>query len=179
MKSINYNGIVGRAVLAFSLMFGFGIMMSITAQAQGNNGEWQRERDRRIWQERQRARREARRDNRRDDGYDRNRGYGNDGTYNNGTYNNQNQNELNQGYQAGINTGASDAQRRQSYSPQRSSHYKNARSQAFRDGFVRGYDAGFRQYANNNGGYDNGGYNRTGQTGIGIGDILGVILGRP
>ena len=43
MKTINYNGILGRAVLAFSLMFGFGIMMSVTAQAQGsNNGEWQR-----------------------------------------------------------------------------------------------------------------------------------------
>ena len=197
MKTINYSGRMGKAVLAFSLMFGFGIMMSLTAQAQGrNDGEWQRrEQDRRIWQERhrdqKRARREARRNNRRDDRYERstvygnNGGYNNDGTYNNGGYNNggynnQNQNELNQGYQAGINTGASDAQRRQSYSPQRSSHYKNARSQAFREGFVRGYDAGFRQYAGgNNGGYNNGGSNRTGNTGVGIGDILGVILGRP
>ena len=113
-----------------------------------------------------------------------NGGYRNDGTYNNGGYNNggynnQNQVELNQGYQQGINTGASDAQRRQSYSPQRSRHYQNASSQAFRDGFVRGYDAGFRQYAgNNNGGYDNNGGYRTGNTG-GISDILGAILGRP
>ena len=124
----------------------------------------------RIWQERQRARREARRDN---------RGYGNDGVYNNGVYNNQNQVALNQGYQQGISTGSSDAQRRQSYSPERSKHYKGANSQAFREGFVRGYDAGYRQYAGyNNGGYDNNG-GRTGNTGGGIGDILGAILGRP
>ncbi len=78
----------------------------------------------------------------------RTRGYGN--------YNNQ---QLQQGYQYGVNTGASDAQRRQSYSPQRSRYYKNASSQAFRDGFVRGYDQGYRQYAyNNNGGYRNDGY---------------------
>ena len=248
MKTINYNGRVGKAVLAFSLMFGIGIMMSLTAQAQyRNNDEWQRrERDRRISQEQNRARRDGR-----DDRYNRNGnqnamkqgyqvgvqtgandaqrrqsyspqrshyyrdassqpfrngflrgyeagfrqyagnnngtynngGYNNDGTYNNGGYNNDgynnggnaNQMALNQGYQAGVQTGASDAQRGQSYSPQRSHYYKDANSQAFRDGFVRGYDAGFRQYAGNN----NGGYNRTGNTGGGIGDILGQILGRP
>ena len=293
MKTINYNGRVGRAVLAFSLMFGFGIMMSVTAQAQRrDNGEWQRrDRDwdqirarREAMRQRQaqiiaerRAQRQAQRNNgtynngtynngtynngtynngtynngtynngnqamnqgyqagintgasdaqRRQSyspqrsshyrnassqafregfvrGYDagyrqyaannggynngtyNNGGYNNDGTYNNGGYNNggynnSNQIALNQGYQQGISTGSSDAQRRQSYSPERSKHYKNANSQAFRDGFVRGYDAGFRQYAGNNGGYDNnGGYNRTGTTGVGIGDILGVILGRP
>ena len=287
MKTINYNGRVGRAVLAFSLMFGIGIMMSLTAQAQGN-GEWHRRDEMRARREamrqrqaqiiaERRAQRQAQRNNgtynngtynngtynngtynngtynngnqalnqgyqaginvgasdaqRRQSyspqrsshyrnassqafrdgfvrGYDagfrqyaannggynngtynnggyNNGGYNNDGTYNNGGYNNggynnQNQVELNQGYQQGVSTGSSDAQRRQSYSPQRSRHYQEARSQAFRDGFVRGYDAGFRQYAGNNGGYDNnGGYNRTGQTGVGIGDILGVILGRP
>ena len=61
---------------------------------------------------------------------------------------------MNQGYQYGLNTGASDAQRGQSYSPQRSRYYRNASSQAFRQGFVRGYDQGYRQYA----GYDNGRY---------------------
>jgi hypothetical protein len=94
----------------------------------------------------------------------------------NGGYNNGNQMALTQGYQAGIQTGASDAQRGQSYSPQRSRYYRDASSQAFRNGFVQGYDAGFRQYGgynNNNGGY------RTGNTGIGIGDILGAILSRP
>lgn len=63
--------------------------------------------------------------------------------------------QIQQGYQDGVNTGASDAQRRQSYNPQRSHFYRNASSQAFRDAFVRGYDEGYRQYS---GGYGNGGY---------------------
>jgi hypothetical protein len=89
--------------------------------------------------------------------------------YNNGGYNNQ---QIQQGYQYGVNTGASDAQRRQSYSPQRSRYYQQASTQAFRDGFVRGYDQGYRQYASNsgyrndgyygNGGYRNDGYYRNG-----------------
>jgi hypothetical protein len=229
-------------------------MMSPTAQAQNRNDDWRRERDRRIWEEQNRARRDGRDDrydpntvygnnggynnnnrNARNQGYQfglqtgasdaqggqsfnpqrshyyrdassqpfrngfvqgynagfrqyagnrngtyNNGGYRNDGTYNNGGYNNGGYNNgdqaaLNQGYQAGIQTGASDAQRGQSYNPQRSHYYRDTNSQAFRDGFVRGYDEGFRQYGGNN----NGGYNRTGNTGVGIGDILGVILGRP
>ena len=82
---------------------------------------------------------------------------------------------LNQGYQAGLNTGASDAQRGQSYSPQRSHYYKDASSQQFRNGFVQGYNAGYRQY----GGYNNNGDYRTGNNGSGIGNIIGGILGRP
>ena len=66
----------------------------------------------------------------------------------NGGYNNQ---QVQQGYQYGVNTGASDAQRGQSYSPQRSRYYRDARTQAFREGFVRGYDQAYRQYANANG----------------------------
>ena len=168
MKTTNYKGRIGTAIFALSLILGVGIMMSVTTQAQGrNNGEWQRrERDRRIWQERNRDQNRDRRNDRRDD---RNR-YGN-----NGDYNNRNQVALNQGYQAGLNTGASDAQRGQSYSPQRSHYYKDARSQQFRNGFVQGYAAGFRQYRgyNNNGGY------RTQNNGSGIGAVLGAILGRP
>lgn len=97
--------------------------------------------------------------------------YGNDGRYGNGRYGNGGYNsaDLNRGYQQGIETGSSDARRGQSYDPQRSRHYRNASTQAFREGFVRGYDAGYRQY---NGGYRN-------NSGIGIGDILGGILGRP
>ena len=56
---------------------------------------------------------------RRDGGYGtygRNGGYGDDGGYN--------QAALNQGYQNGLNTGASDAQRGQSYNPQRPHFYK-------------------------------------------------------
>jgi flagellar biosynthesis/type III secretory pathway protein FliH len=76
----------------------------------------------------------------------------------NGGYNNQ---QVQQGYQYGVNTGASDAQRGQSYSPQRSRYYRDARTQAFREGFVRGYDQAYRQYAgaNGNGRYGNRGRN--------------------
>ena len=77
-----------------------------------------------------------------------------------GGYNNQ---QLQQGFQYGVNTGASDAQRRQTYSPQRSHYYREAQTQAFRDGFVRGYDQGYRQYAGNYGNY--GGYRNEGTYG--------------
>ena len=107
--------------------------------------------------------------------YARNGGYRNDGYYGNGRNDgyygnggNNNNYELNRGYQQGIQTGASDGQRGQSYNPQRSRYYQNASTQAFREGFVRGYDEGYRQYSRN------GGYRRN--TGIGIGDILGGIL---
>jgi len=81
-----------------------------------------------------------------------------------GGYNNQ---QVQQGFQYGVNTGASDAQRRQTYSPQRSRYYRDAPTQAFREGFVRGYEQGYRQYAGNygNGGYRNDGY--YGNTGYG------------
>ena len=82
-----------------------------------------------------------------------NGGYRNDGYYgrNNGSYGNYgyNNQELNRGYQQGINTGASDGRSNKSYSPERSRYFKNASTQAFREGFVRGYDEGYRQYARN------------------------------
>ena len=86
----------------------------------------------------------------------------------NGGYNNQ---QAQQGYQYGVNTGASDAQRGQSYCPQRSHYYRDASSQAFRDGFTQGYDQGYRQYSGSygNGGYrnGNGGYRNDGSYGNG------------
>jgi hypothetical protein len=79
-----------------------------------------------------------------------------DAQWSNRTYGGYNNQQMQQGFQYGVNTGASDAQRRQSYSPQRSRYYRDAPTQAFRDGFVRGYDQGYRQYAyGNNGGYRN------------------------
>ena len=173
---------IGGAILTLSVAFGLFIATGSTAQAQspyyGQDGQYRRDRDgqwRRNRERNRRHRRERRNDRyERDDdyGYERNRGYGNDGGYYGG-YNNTNQVELERGYQQGLETGASDGQRGQSYSPERSRHYKNASSQAFLDGFVRGYDEGYRQYANNNGGY------RRGNSRYGIGDILGGILGRP
>ena len=200
MTIIDYRNKVGGALLVLSLLFGIGIMSNMTAQAQDrNNGQWHR-RDRnrndnrgqnQDWR-RNRNRNEDRDENRarRDDRYDRDNRYGNNGTYNNGRYNNRGYNNgtydnggynnssqmaLNQEYQAGLNTGASDAQRGQSYNPQRSHYFKDASSQQFRNGFVRGYDAGFRQY----GGYNNNGDYQRGNNGSGVGSILGGILGRP
>ena len=85
----------------------------------------------------------------------RNRNYG---------YNNQ---QVQQGYQYGLSIGAEDAQRRQSYSPQRSRYYRNASTQDFREGFVRGYEQGYRQQSANNG---NGGYRNDGYYGNGRND---------
>ncbi len=78
-----------------------------------------------------------------------------DAQWTNRSYGGYNTQQVQQGLQYGVNTGASDAQRRQAYSPQRSRYYRDAPTQAFRDGFVRGYDQGYRQYY---GGYRNGNY---------------------
>jgi hypothetical protein len=176
----------GGAILAFAFVFGVYAAAGDTVQAQyRNDGQYQRrDRDRndrernREWRRRHRDRDWNRDRARRNDtygtygdydGYGRNRGYGNNSGY--GGYG-ASRAELNRGYQQGLETGSSDAQRNQSYNPQRSRHFKNAPTQAFREGFVRGYDEGFRQY----GGYNNGGYRRSGG---GIGGVLGDIFGRP
>lgn len=152
---------IGGAIFALAAVFGVINATSTTAEAQwrnDRNGDGQYGRNDR---DRDRQGRRDRNRNGRDDRYDRNGGYGRNGG-------SGNQVELNQGYQYGLNTGASDAQRRQNYSPQRSHYYRNASSQVFRQGFVRGYDQGYRQYARSgNGGYGNGGY---GNGGYGNGD---------
>lgn len=189
MRTINNKSKVGASILALSLLLGVGIISSMTAQAQDPNGQWQR-RDRQRGDDdddqnqdwRRNDRRHGDRDqnrSRRDDRYQRDDVYQNDGSYypnrgyGNRGYNNGNQIEISQGYQAGLNTGASDAQRGQSYSPQRSHYYRNASSQQFRNAFVQGYDAGYQQY----GGYNNNGGYRRGNSGRGIGSVLGIILG--
>ena len=122
-------------LLAFFLLFGVLTVASSSAQAQ--------------WRDRDRDGRDDRWD-RRDDRYrDRNYGY---------------QNARRQGYSYGMNVGAADAQRGQSYNPQRSRYWKNATGgynssygnrgqykQVFRDAFEQGYRDGFQRY---------GGYNR-------------------
>jgi hypothetical protein len=184
-SSTNMKKIMGRAVggaiLTLFVAFGVFTATSSTAQAQspyyGQDGQYRRDRDG-DWRRNRERNRRYRRDRRNDrnDRYDRNDNYdyGNNGRYSRnrgyGDYNNTNQIELNRGYRQGLETGASDGQRGQSYSPERSRHYKNASSQAFLNGFVRGYDEGYRQYSSN------GGYRRGNS---GIGGILGGIFGRP
>ena len=182
MKNLNTK--IGGAILTLAFILGISAAAGMTAQAQyqrdrddrwsnnqSQNRDWRQERRERA----ERARLErARRDSRNNGNYGNSGNYGNygnNGNYGNyGGYGNGNQVEANQGYQNGLSTGASDAQRRQSYSPQRSHFWQNASSQAFRSGFEQGYAQGYRQYAGNG----NGGYGNTGNR-----SILGTILGRP
>jgi hypothetical protein len=74
-----------------------------------------------------------------------------------------------QGYSWGMNVGAADAQRGQSYNPQRSRYYRNATQgydndfgnrgqykQVFRSAFLQGYRDGFQRFAyNRRGRWDN------------------------
>lgn len=190
MKTNLFRSRLGGALIAFSLLFGIAIASSATAQAQyrdDRDGQYRRDRDSNQDRDRDNRDRNWRRDrdrdrnnqngnwrrdrDRRNDNYGNNGGYyGNNGGYygNNGGYNNIYRAAQNQGYQDGLNTGANDANRGQSYSPQRSHYYRNATDgynssygnrgqyqQAYRDGFVRGYNEGYRRYGGNNGGYNN------------------------
>src|ERR1041384_7845989 len=136
MKLVYSSKKIGGYLLAFFLLFGIVTVASSSAQAQ--------------WRDRDR--------DRRDDRFDRcNDRYGQNGNYG---YENARQ----QGYSYGLNVGSADAQRGQSYDPQRSRYWKNATEgynssygnrnqykQVFRDAFEQGYRDGFQRY---------GGYNR-------------------
>lgn len=134
---INYSGkTIGGYLLAFFLLFGIVTVASSSAQAQYPGGY-----DR----------------GQRDDRYRRDRDWDN--------RNRQSQFQVarQQGYSYGMNVGASDAQRGQSYNPQRSRYYRNPSAgynssygnrgqyqQVFRDAFLQGYREGFQRYAYNN-----------------------------
>jgi hypothetical protein len=151
MNSINFKKRIGGAILGVTVLFGIGMISSSTAQAQWPYGQ-DRDRDYRRDQDRDR-------DYRRDRDYGRNR----DDRYRRGGYGNLYQIARDRGYQDGLSTGASDAQRRQSYNPQRSHYYRNANDgysgsygnrdayrQAYRDGFLRGYQDGYQRYGGRN-----------------------------
>ena len=146
MKLVYSSKKIGGYLLAFFLLFGIVTVASSSAQAQ-----WQRDRDDRY----------DRRD--RDDRYDRR-----DDRYRNRNYGYENARQ--QGYSYGMNVGAADAQRGQSYDPQRSRYWRNATEgynssygnkgqykQIFRDAFEQGYRDGFQRY----GGYNRRGSNRS------------------
>ena len=137
---------LGGYLLAFFLLFGIITVAGSSAQAQY---PWGYERDRRE---------------RRDDRY-RNDRYRRDDRYRDryNVYEVARQ----QGYSYGMNVGAADAQRGQSYNPERSRYWKNATEgynssygnkgqykQVFRDAFEQGYRDGYQRY---------GGYNRRGR----------------
>jgi len=143
MKSDYFSNRIGRILLVLSFLVGVGLASTSAVQAQ-----YRRDQDPYYGRDRDQDR-QYRRD-------DRNGRYGNVAA--------------NQGYQDGLYTGSNDAQRGQSYNPQRSHFYRNGHGnngsygnngrygnqQAYRDGFLRGYDEGFRRY----GGYNRGRNNR-------------------
>jgi hypothetical protein len=196
----NFGKVISGALLTLAFVFGISAATSLTAQAQYRNddGQYNRQQDRdddrdQNGQYRQRRRRNRDNNQAQNEAWrrqqERNRGnsqrdrrYGTNGDYNNGSYNNGGYNNgrnnnggynnavVQQGYQAGINTGASDAQRNQNYNAQRSHYYRDANSQAFRQAFLQGYDQGYRQYGGNR-----NQRNRTNTNG-GFGNILGGIF---
>ncbi len=167
MKSTQFKNRVGGLLLAFSVLIGIVLVSSSSVQAQ-----WRRNDDDRRDRRSRDYRRERNRDYQRNDRYRNNRRnevYRNDGYYGRGGYgNNGNAYQMaqRQGYQQGIYTGGSDAQRRQSYNPQRSRYFKNPPNnsgyqfdQAYRSGFLQGYREGYQRYGGyygnrgNNGGF--------------------------
>ncbi len=126
----NYSGkTIGGYLLAFFLLFGILTVASSSAQAQY---PWGYDRDRR------------------DDRYRRDRDW--DRNHQNGF-----QVARQQGYSYGMNVGAADAQRGQSYNPQRSRYYRNGIggynsrefTQVFRQAFLQGYRDGYQRFAYN------------------------------
>src|ERR1041385_1786786 len=129
---LGYSSKIGGYLLAFFLLFGVLTVASSSAQAQ--------------WRDRDRDRRDDRWDRRdRDDRY-------RDDRYRNRNYNNGYEIARQQGYSYGMNVGAADAQRGQSYNPQRSKYWRNASEgyngyygnrdqykQVFRNAFEQGY----------------------------------------
>ena len=135
---------IGGYLLAFFLLFGILTVASSSAQAQYPWGYGQDRRERRDDRDRRYDR-----DRDRDDHYrDRTYGY---------------QNARQQGYSYGLNVGAADAQRGQSFNPQRSRYWKDATEgynsyygnkgqykQVFRDAFEQGYRDGWQRFAGYN-----------------------------
>ncbi|HEY2963098.1 MAG TPA: hypothetical protein VGJ37_11820, partial [Pyrinomonadaceae bacterium] len=136
---------LGGYLLALFLILGFTTIASTRVQAQYPWGNERRDRDDRYRNDRYR----------RDDRY---------------RYNYETARQ--QGYSYGMNVGAADAQRGQSYDPQRSRYWRNATEgynssygnkgqykQVFRDAFEQGYRDGWQRFAGygrrNNGRWNN------------------------
>ena len=145
MKSIHLKGTMGRFFLGFALLFGIGVMSSITAQAQWQNNPYgrdtyyerqQRQREREMRREQRRREREARRNNRVYDNYGYgNNGYGNDGYGNQRGYDGYGnyggsihlrQTALNAGANEGVKEGRRDRERGERFDYTDESVYREA-----------------------------------------------------
>ena len=163
MKSHYLKSRISKILFAVLFLVGVSAVSSSTVQAQWPYGQdpYRRDRDRDY-----RRDRDDDRYRRNDDRYRRNGQYG--------QYGNNSQMAFNQGYQDGVYTGSNDGQRGQNYNPQRSHFYRNGHGdnggygrygnsyqyqQAYRQGFLRGYDEGFRRNSRYNRGR-NGNYGR-------------------
>ena len=180
MELNNLRNKIGRILLALSFLVSIGLVSSTAVQAQwpwGQDRNDRRDRDRDYRRDRDRDYdRDRDWDNRNNRDYRRNDRYGRNGGY--GGYGNVYQVALSEGYQDGLYTGSNDAQRGQNYNPQRSHFYRNGHGdnggygnngrygggyqyeQAYREGFLRGYDEGFRRYGGYNNRRSNGNYGR-------------------
>jgi len=134
VKKVNKK--IGGYLMAMFLLVGIAALANTTAQAQYRQYDPYRRNDQ--YGNRQNG-------NRR---YDQNNGY---------------EAARQQGYSYGMNVGAADAQRGQSFDPQRSRYSRNADAvfnsyygnrgqykQVFRDAFVQGYREGYSRYGGNN-----------------------------
>src|SRR6476646_7697824 len=157
MKSNYSSKKLGGYILALFLIIGFTTIASTSVQAQWRDRDDRYQRDQRD----------------RDDRYQRDRDYRNR-DYRNGRNNNYGyENARQQGYSYGLNVGAADAQRGQSYNPHRSHDWKDGSDgynssygnrgqyrQIFRSAFEQGYREGFQRYGGNRGRNNNGRYGR-------------------
>jgi hypothetical protein len=156
---------VAAAVAAIALIISIGFVGN-TAQAQyRRGGDWDRNREsrreaerRREWirlQQRERAR-EIARERARERERNRNAyrygtrrnypaygGYGNYGGYGYGGYSSA---EEQRGFNNGFKEGKDDAEDRDSFNPSRHSSFRDG-NPAYRSGFSRGYNQGYRQYS--------------------------------
>ena len=149
MKSIHLKSRLGGALLAFSIMFGFGVATTMTAKAQGTYRNDQYRRDDRY---------QRRRD--RDPDYERNRRGRNWDRY--GTYGGSfqlRQTALNAGYNEGIKKGRDDYRHNRRHDFRDESAYQKATKdyssklgdkelyrRYYREGYENGYNDGWNGY---------------------------------
>jgi hypothetical protein len=158
MKSINLKGAIGKAFLAFSLLFGIGIMSSTSAQAQwqDNRSYDNRDRDYRNSQDRDQDR-DGRRD--RNGRWGRRNGRNDDGYGNYGGSFDLRQTALNAGANDGIKAGREDRRRNRRDDPSSHSEYQKAThdyssrlgdryiyQRYYREAFTHGYADGYAGY---------------------------------
>lgn len=156
-------------MVALTLITGCGIF-DTTAQAQSRGRHWDRDRDgrhgrswdrdrdrNREWLRRQqiqrarllqlqrererRAREYYRYRNQRNYGY-----YGGSGNYGGYGYGGYSNSEIERGYRNGLKEGQDDARDRDSFNPSRHSSFRDG-NPSYREGFYRGYQTAYRQYA--------------------------------